>query len=167
MSENHGSATPGFDTPLPNSPTDSRAALAALSQRHFLLQDERHLYVPAGTESVRRRVIIGTNASTMPVIWAESHIIPGRLPEEFLKVLDHAPDGIGESLQQVKLESWRELLWFGLDSPPCWSGLLPQAEPTVLKRLYRVITQGRPALLIAENFAIQRQADVYRLNWLR
>ena len=126
-----------------------------------------NLKIQAGMESVQRRVIIGTDASTIPVIWAESHIVPSRLPSGFLGILDGAPDGIGESLQQVKLESSRELLWFGLDSPPEWSGLLEEVEPTVLKRLYRVITKGRPALLISESFAVERQSGAYHLNWLR
>lgn len=126
-----------------------------------------HLKMPSGLESVQRRVIIGTDASTIPVIWAESHIAPSRLPPGFLGVLDDAPDGIGQSLQQVKLESWRELLWFGLDTAPAWSGLATATETTVLKRLYRVITNGRPALLISESFAVECCEGSYRLNWLR
>ena len=147
----------------------SRVFVEVVSQARRLVSGlaATQLYVPDGMDSVRRRVIIGTEASTMPVIWAESHIVPSRLPADFLRVLDHSPDGIGESLQQVKLESWRELLWFGLDSPPSWSGLLPEAEPTVLKRLYRVITQDKPALLIAESFAIHRLSGTYHLNWQR
>lgn len=147
----------------------SRVFVEVVSQSRLLVSGRiaNHLYVPDGMDSVRRRVIIGTEASTMPVIWAESHIVPSRLPSGFLRVLDDSPDGIGESLQQVKLESWRELLWFGLDSPPSWSGLLPEAEPTVLKRLYRVITQDRPALLISESFAIQQLSGTYHLNWQR
>jgi chorismate-pyruvate lyase len=147
----------------------ARVFVEVVSQKRLLTSGQvaSHLYVPDGMDSVRRRVIIGTDASTMPVIWAESHIVPSRLPSGFLRVLDDSPDGIGESLQQVKLESWRELLWFGLDSPPGWSGLLPEAEPTVLKRLYRVISQNRPALLISESFAIQQLSGTYHLNWQR
>lgn len=147
----------------------SRVFVEVVSQARRLVSGPAatHLYVPDGMDSVRRRVIIGTEASTMPVIWAESHIVPSRLPPDFLRVLDDSPDGIGESLQQVKLESWRELLWFGLDSPPSWSGMLPEPEPTVLKRLYRVITQNKPALLITESFAIQQLSGTYHLNWQR
>lgn len=122
------------------------------------------LEVPDGIESIQRRVIIGTHGSLLPVIWAESYIVPSRLPAGFLGLLEDTPDGIGESLQRVKLESWREMLWFGLDSAPSWSELIPESEPTILTRLYRVITQGRPALLIQESFAITHQAGTYRLN---
>ncbi|HXS48453.1 MAG TPA: chorismate pyruvate-lyase family protein, partial [Solirubrobacterales bacterium] len=120
--------------------------------------------VPTGVESVRRRVVIGAGPA-MPVMWAESHIIPSRLPSGFLDVLGSAADGIGESLQQVQLESWRDMLWFGLDTLPEWS-CVDRAESTALTRLYRVITDGRPALLISESFAVERRTGAYRLDWL-
>ena len=123
-----------------------------------------HLEVPTGVESVRRRVVIGAGPA-MPVMWAESHIIPSRLPSGFLDVLGSAADGIGESLQQVQLESWRDMLWFGLDTLPEWS-CVDRAESTALTRLYRVITDGRPALLISESFAVERRTGAYRLDWL-
>jgi chorismate-pyruvate lyase len=124
-----------------------------------------HIQLPGGAEVLRRRVVIGAGPE-MPVMWAESHIVPGRLPPQFLDVLGEAPDGIGESLQQVQLESWREMLWFGLGSLPAWSGVSWQPESLALTRLYRVITNNRPALLISESFAIQRRLDTYHLDWL-
>lgn len=123
------------------------------------------LEVPSGMEALRRRVVIGAGLG-VPVMWAESHIIPSRLPAGFIDVLGKAPDGIGESLQQVQLESWRDMLWFGLDTLPEWSGIDRQPAPTALTRLYRVITERRPALLISESFAIQRRAGTYHLDWL-
>ena len=128
---------------------------------------ERHaqcLKVPSGMPALRRRVVIGTGPAA-PVMWAESHIVPSRLPGDFLDVLNRAPDGIGESLQQVQLESWRDLLWFGLDTLPSWSGVHTSPEPAALTRLYRVFTAGRPALLISESFAVRRDTDSYRLDW--
>ena len=123
-----------------------------------------HLGVPGGTESVRRRVLIGTGEPTKPAIWAESHILPSRLPSGFLGVLQGAPDGIGESLQQVELESWREMLWFGFDSHPTWSGVDSHLSSPVITRLYRVITMGLPALLISESFSVTLRDGAYRLS---
>lgn len=128
---------------------------------------ERHaecLGVPSGMPTLRRRVVIGAGPAA-PVMWAESHIIPSRLPAAFIDVLGRAPDGIGESLQQVQLESWRDMLWFGLDTLPEWSGVDPRPEPAALTRLYRVITDGQPALLISETFAVRRRAGKYHLDW--
>jgi chorismate-pyruvate lyase len=124
-----------------------------------------HLDAGEGCEAVRRRVAIGTAAHPQPLIWAESHILPERLPSDFLSVLHDAPDGIGESLQQVKLESWRDMLWFGLDTPPQWSGIAAEPPRQVLTRRYRVIAGSRPVLLICESFAVERQAGHHRLGW--
>lgn len=127
-------------------------------------QTARHLRVPSDTEAVRRRVLIGTRESAAPVIWAESHILPNRLPPRFLSVLQGAPDGIGESLQQVELESWRELLWFGLDSNPKWIWVDAPTSSPVITRVYRVITGGRPALLISESFSVTYRDGAYQLD---
>jgi len=146
--------------------TLSRVSVEVTDQTDTALTDlvAGHLEVPAGTESVRRRVLIGTEESTAPLIWAESHILPSRLPSGFLSVLQGAPDGIGESLQRVELESWREMLWFGVDSHPGWSGMDSHASPPVITRLYRVITGGLPALLISESFAVTLRDGAYCLD---
>ena len=109
---------------------------------------------------------IGAGVTTGSTIWAESHIVSERLPPKFLELLDGASDGIGEALEQVGLESWREMLWFGLDAPPDWASDDPASEPgpAVLKRLYRVITQNRPALLISESFAVRQRSGKYHLS---
>jgi chorismate-pyruvate lyase len=127
-------------------------------------QVAEHLEVPSGSESVRRRVLIGTGEPMEPAIWAESHILPNRLPSGFLGVLQGASDGIGESLQRVELESWREMLWFGVDSHPAWSGVDSHLSSPVITRLYRVITIGLPALLISESFSVTLRDGAYRLD---
>lgn len=123
-----------------------------------------HLEAASGIEVVRRRVVIGVRDLSSPLIWAESHILPSRLPREFLGVLDNAPDGIGESLQKIQLESWRELLWFGLDTSPAWSDAHTRIETSVITRFYRVISAGRPALLISESFAVTQRDGTYYLD---
>jgi chorismate-pyruvate lyase len=94
-----------------------------------------------------------------PSVWAESYILPDRLPSEFVQGLDSAPHGIGGSIEQTKLESRRELLWFRLGGPPIWASA--PASTTALIRLYRIITNDRPALLICESFAVEQQLDLY------
>lgn len=121
-----------------------------------------YLDIPDGMESIERRVIIGVD-TTDPVLWAESHILPERLPGGFLGLLDDTPNGIGDSLQQVKLESWRDMLWYGLDYAPDWDCVGPHAASMVLRRLYRIITQSQPALLISESFAIEQRSGIYHL----
>ena len=147
--------------------TLSRVSVEVIYQAKSLASASvaNYLQFPDGGAVTKRRVRIGIDASARSAIWAESHLVPDRLPPDFLRLLDDAPGGIGESLQLVKLESRREMLWFGLDLPPDWAHVVPssQAGLTVLKRLYRVIIQGLPALLICESFAVGRQSGAYRL----
>ncbi|HEY5285992.1 MAG TPA: chorismate pyruvate-lyase family protein [Solirubrobacteraceae bacterium] len=123
-----------------------------------------YLEIDESAECLCRRVTMKTSGPT-PVVWAESHILPERLPMGFLGLLGSAPNGIGGSIEQAKLESRRELLWFRLDTPPEWASTVPPCASTLV-RLYRIITNDRPALLIREAFAVERQLGVYRpLGW--
>jgi chorismate-pyruvate lyase len=122
-----------------------------------------HLEVPGGSPAIERRVTISLESSAAPAIWAESHIVAERLPAGFLGVLEGCRDGIGESLQQVKLESWREMLWFGIDATPTWGDGSRIEVEIALHRLYRVIAKARPAMLISECFAVERTGRAYRL----
>jgi chorismate-pyruvate lyase len=141
-------------------------SVTVISQTESRANDEiaSHLEAPDETEVVRRRVAIGRAGST-PVLWAESHIVPSRLPKGFLGILDGAREGIGESLQRTALESWRDLLWFGLDAPPEWSVVASRAPAPVITRLYRVIAGGQPALLISESFVVEDRNGTYHLKW--
>jgi chorismate-pyruvate lyase len=121
------------------------------------------LEAPVEEESIRRRVSIGVGAPATPVLWAESFMLPERLPPGFFGLLDGAPDGIGQSLQRVSLESNRELCWFGLDAVPEWVPAGATAATATLHRLYRIVSDGMPAILISEYFAVARVGDTYRL----
>jgi chorismate-pyruvate lyase len=121
------------------------------------------LEAPAKIESVQRRVMIGVGSPAAEVLWAESFLLPERLPDGFLGLLDSAADGIGQSLQQTHLESSRELLWFGLGAAPRWAPTPSHGATKALSRLYRVIHDAKPAILIAESFAVEWRAGAYRL----
>jgi chorismate-pyruvate lyase len=123
----------------------------------------RYLEIESGTGLVRRRVKIGVDAAS-PVLWAESQIVPERLPPGFLGLLDGAPDGIGQSLQRVALESYRELLWFGLDSPPAWAGA--GGADLAVRRLYRIVCGAQASILISESFAVEWRSGTLRLSGL-
>lgn len=118
-----------------------------------------HLEASEAAGCLRRRVTMGAQKS-IPAVWAESHILPDRLPAPFLGLLESTPNGIGGSIEHAQIESRRELLWFRLGCPPPWA---TAPEPTsAIVRLYRIVTNGRPALLICEAFAVERQFGVYR-----
>jgi chorismate-pyruvate lyase len=124
----------------------------------------RCLDVPAGTETVQRRVVMTIGDSPNHSVCAESYLALDRLPGDFLGTLAQSEEGIGEALQQVLLESWRELLWFGIGKPPGWAPIIP--TPTVLTRVYRVMTASEAALLIAEYFALELGFDGHHLAGL-
>ena len=72
---------------------------------------------PPGADRDRRRA----------VALGRVHIVPSGLPPGFMSLLEGAPDGIGQSLQRVALESSRELLWFGRER--CPPGPAPRPGP--------------------------------------
>ncbi|MCW3033524.1 MAG: hypothetical protein QOK19_1482 [Solirubrobacteraceae bacterium] len=111
----------------------------------------RHLRLDQDEACMRRRVVMRIHGSE-PSVWAESFVVPGRVPVEFLRELNENSRGIGGSLERLKLESWRELLWFGLGTPPPWPA--KSATTRTLRRAYLILIERRPALLIAEDFAL-------------
>jgi chorismate-pyruvate lyase len=119
-----------------------------------------YLAVGEGNHCLRRRVTMHI-ADRHLAVWAESYILPERLPSQFEETLGETPQGIGGSLQQLKLESSRELLCFGLAAPPAWAE--PDASARTLARVYRIVTQAQPALLITEHFALERRLGRYQL----
>jgi chorismate-pyruvate lyase len=119
---------------------------------------ELYLGLDGDEECVQRRVKMTIGETAVPAVWAESHIIPARLPEGFLRLLEEMPEGIGESLQHLMLESARELLWFGLGTAAEWTG-----AREALTRLYRVTAHGETALLISESFAVESRDGLYSL----
>lgn len=137
-------------------------SVSPLSQEEVSLPADvaAYLETEAGERAIRRRVGIGV-AST-PVIWAESHLLADRLPSGFLGLLDGAPEGIGQSLQRVALESYRELLWFGLDARPDWASPAAGGGATI-RRLYRLLNDRHTSILISESFAVEWGAGAYRL----
>ena len=143
--------------------TLSPVAVEAVEQTQALAPTRvaRYLGVKRTDECIRRRVVMRI-AGTSLSVWAESYLVPQRLPADFLGLLGGSSHGIGGSLQQLKLESRRELLWFGLGPPPPWSGSATSVT-RALTRSYRVITQGLPALLISEAFAVEMRSGLYRL----
>jgi chorismate-pyruvate lyase len=120
----------------------------------------RDLQLEEDEACMRRRVVMRISGPD-PSVWAESYVVPGRAPIEFLRTLRDNSQGIGGSLEQLKLESWRELLWFGIGSPPPWPA--ESSTEKVLRRSYLILIDTRPALLIGEHFALAESDGCYGL----
>lgn len=121
----------------------------------------RHMGLAEGEECLRRRIVMRLGGPD-PSVWAESFLAPGRLPAAFMSALSRDSRGIGGSLEHLKLETWRELLWFGLGEPPSWPAPA-RATNATLARAYLIVTGGRPALLICEDFGLRREGGGYTL----
>jgi chorismate-pyruvate lyase len=119
-----------------------------------------HMQLAEDEACLRRRVVIRIGAPD-PSVWAESFVVPGRIPVEFLRALRDNSRGIGGALEELKLESWRELLWFGLASAPPW--LEPGNTAPALRRAYLILIERRAALMITEDFALAERADGFTL----
>ncbi len=119
-----------------------------------------HLQPDPGEPCLRRRIVMRVDG-TEPSVWAESFVVPDRMPAEFMTALRVHRQGIGGTLEQLKLETWRELLWFGLASPPPWPGV-SRTERT-LRRAYLILVASRPALLICEDFALRERGGRWSL----
>jgi chorismate-pyruvate lyase len=73
---------------------------------------------PAVLSVVRRRVAISGRQSGRLYALAESLLVPSRLPRAFISSLSHNSQGLGEVISELRLETRRELLWFGHTTPP-------------------------------------------------
>ena len=77
------------------------------------------LQLPAGAEIISRQVVLQSHSQEekSPIIhtYADSLIVPQRLPKSILSGLASDKQGLGGLLRQSGLETRRELLWCGLE----------------------------------------------------
>jgi chorismate-pyruvate lyase len=125
-----------------------------LDQQTVEVDDQRWLDLPATpTPVLRRRVAIRGRASGRLYVLAESLLVTSRLPKAFASALSHNPKGLGALIDEMRLSTRRELLWFGSAQTPAWAGDAVIPAP-LLTRTYRIIIGGCPAILITESFPI-------------
>ena len=118
-----------------------------------LTMDDPWLDAPAGTEVIRREVVIEGRETGSLYAHALSLMIESRLPDAVRHRLSIDGEGIGRILNDNHLETRREILWSGRERAPdlpSWSMRAPGAE--VLTRTYRIFHGGRPLAVICERF---------------
>jgi chorismate-pyruvate lyase len=108
--------------------------------------------ISPATAVSRRRVIIRGKESAQVHAYAESILLPDRLPDEFLSFLREDPRGLGSALRRAKVSSRRELLWFGRIASLSWPDYMLTPLP-LTTRTYQLVIDGDPAVLITEHFA--------------
>ena len=124
-----------------------------LSTEHIWLK------LSAGEQIISRQVVLQTHRQdeSSPTIhtYADSLIVPQRLPKSLLDGLDSDQQGLGGLLRHSGLETRRELLWCGIetltDLPPAVAHL--EGE-TFISRAYRVFANQESLMLINEKFPL-------------
>lgn len=126
--------------------------IEVLDQRTITIAHDEWLDLPVTPAPVlRRRVAIRGRASRRLYVLAESSLVMSRLPPEIIDRLANSPKGLGELIDGIRLETRRELLWFGYSEMPDWANAEVTRLP-LLTRSYRIIVDGWPAILITESF---------------
>lgn len=111
------------------------------------------LTVDDATTVVQRRVLIRGRYSGRLYVYADSLVVPARLPEAVRNRLDMQGEGLGRLLNDAKCETRREVLWVGREH----ASDLPESvrrstDGEFVTRVYRIISNSQPVALITERF---------------
>jgi chorismate-pyruvate lyase len=93
--------------------------------------------------------------------YALSLIVIDRLPLDMQTRLEKDHEGLGRVLLSSRLESYRDVLWYGKEP----AERLPKAvrqmvDREFVTRTYRIISNGKPVMLISEKFPLGGETDV-------
>ncbi len=128
-------------------------AKQTLSTEHTWLQ------LPTGAEVISRQVVLQTHSQkeSSPIIhtYADSLIVPQRLPTSILNGLKSDKQGLGGLLRCSGLETRRELLWCGIEVLTDLPSAIAHLEgEKFISRTYRVFANQKPLMLINEKFPL-------------
>ncbi len=132
--------------------TLERIHIQRLSQTTEQLdKDDEWLDARAGTEVAIREVLIEGVPSNTLYLYAHSRIVLDRLPEAVRRRLEIQGEGLGRVLNDHRLETRRELLWFGREHVPSLPpAVAERTGPDFITRTYRIIGGGKPLVVITE-----------------
>lgn len=130
--------------------------VSRLSQRPSVLPaEDTRLEAGAGEPVILREVLLTGRFSRTVYAYAISLLVPGRLPEQLTGALDIDGTSLGRVLLGQRLETRREVLWFGreqLDDLP--EAVRHHTGDDFVSRTYRIIAGGLPIILISEKFPL-------------
>ena len=136
--------------------TAERVDVTCLSQkRRVLTQPHRWLEAESGARVMARDVLLKGAKTGAVYAYGTSLIAPERLEGALLTGVEGAEESLGRLLRQNRAETYRELLWHGLepaDAPPS-PGMENDHQPHIC-RSYRMINRGRPLMVIVERFPL-------------
>jgi chorismate-pyruvate lyase len=131
-----------------------------LNQRLYPLEED-HPWLEAskGTEVMFREVMIRGIYSHTLYVHGVSYIVPERLQDDMRKRLEVQGEGIGRILNDAQMETRREVLWFGRERPADLPREISRmSDGEFVSRAYRIITDGKPIVMINERFPVMTDA---------
>ncbi len=118
-----------------------------------LEEDHEWLELPAGSDVLLRQVILQARYSYRLHAYAVSLIAIERLADDLLPALDVDGGGVGKILLGSQAETRREVLWYGKEHVSDLPEAVRRASGhDFLVRTYRIISGGKPIMLINERF---------------
>jgi chorismate-pyruvate lyase len=118
-----------------------------------LMTEHNWLEAAPRTPVIAREVLLRGAYSRRIYAYAVSLVMPDRLPENIRLRLQAEGDGIGRMLLDSRLETYREILWYGKEPANGLRLQVPDLQSAdVISRMYRIFLNGRPVILINEKF---------------
>lgn len=111
------------------------------------------LNIPSETEIIDRRILLQGKISRRNFVYAESVLVPDRLPEKFKEELLVSETPLGKLWLEHKLETFKEIIDSGQE-PAAQHATYFEIEPDdmLLSRTYRVFSSREPIMMITEKF---------------
>ncbi len=138
----------------------SPVQVVLLSQARRTLHNE-HIWLglPTGGSIIAREVVLQSPSTEFKTpnihAYAVSQIVYGRLPNIVVEGVDAGINGLGVLLQHSRLETLRDLLWWGIERVKGLPSSIAHLEgQPFLCRTYRIIANGKPLMLITEKFPL-------------
>lgn len=147
--------TDGMVTEMLEAHLWERMTVVKLFQDDFVLEHELPLLgLDVGDHVLDRRILLQGRMSRVNHIYAESLIVPDRLPDKIRTGLLESDKAIGLLILEERLETFREIVACGFEEAGELSAHLGVSpEDQLISRVYQVIVGGVPIMLITEKFA--------------
>lgn len=123
-----------------------------------LTTDSPWLELSHGDVADVRRVLLRGRVSRKVYVYASSLLVPSRWPPAARDRLEGGTEGIGRIVESAKMETRREILWYGRERVRVESRGVSEAPDEWISRAYRIIWHGRPIALINERFPQELEA---------
>jgi chorismate-pyruvate lyase len=110
------------------------------------------LDLPAGAPLLQRKILLYGENTGRSYVYAESQLALDRLPPRFREELMHSDTPMGRLWSEHKMETWKELLTVAQYPMDKLAPYLGTTSAHCLMRRYRLISGGRPLMIIEEHF---------------